>query len=151
MDNAVCVMLGSQHGLNLASLEKICSLDTLDNIGSDPYWYGVKDADPYEYVYKATKRNLDISDRFKKDHNIWIQGFGVPKGREEEIVLASDAAYDAGARSIFVWGFRGSESNDYRAKNPDLTWKAIGDAMLRITERERNTQRQLRLDKLLQG
>ena len=148
MQNVICVMLGAQHGLNLQSLEKICSLESLDNIGSDPYWYGKKDVDPYEFVYNATKKNLDISNKFNKEHNIWIQAYAVPKGREEEIILATDAAYDAGARSIFAWGFRGSESNDYRAKNPDLTWKVVGDAMLRITERERNSQRQLRLNAL---
>jgi len=51
----------------------------------------------------------------------------------------TDGAYDAGARTILVWGYRGSESNDYRALNPDLAWKVIGDAMLRITNKERDS------------
>ena len=61
----------------------------------------------------------------------------------EEIILGADAAYDAGARTILVWGFRGGESNDYRAKNPDLTWKVIGDAMQRIKERDRDYRRSI--------
>lgn len=144
MENGVCVMLGNEYGMNLESIESIANIDTLQNIGSDPYWYGCEDADPYEFVFKATRKNLDISNRYNKDHNIWIQGFGVPAGREEEIISATDAAYDAGARNILVWGFRGAESNDYRAQQPDLTWKVIGDAMYRITERERNRRRELR-------
>lgn len=142
MTNIVCVMLGASHGINLATLDQIASLDTLDNIGSDPYWLSHAGVDPYRFVYEATERNLAICDQYKKDHNIWIQGYATPKGREEEIILATDAAYDAGARNILVWGYRGSESNDYRAQNPDLTWKITGDAMARITERHRDQIRQ---------
>ena len=36
--NSVCVMLGSHWGINLDSLDRICSLPHLENIGSDPYW-----------------------------------------------------------------------------------------------------------------
>ncbi len=142
MDNVVCVMLGESFGINLSTIHEIASLETLDNIGTDPYWLGTN-ADPYEFVYSATKRNLEICEKYGKDHNLWIQGYGFPKGREEEIISGADAAYDAGARTILVWGFRGGESNDYRAKNPDLTWKVIGDAMHRIKERDRDLRRSM--------
>ncbi|MFD0713525.1 hypothetical protein [Paenibacillus sp. GCM10027626] len=139
--NIVCVMLGKEYGINLATIEAIAGLRTLDNIGSDPYWIGGEQLEPYEFVYKSAQHNLRISKQFGKDHNIWIQGFNVPAGREEEIVLATDAAYDAGARTILVWSYRGAESNDYRAANTDMTWQAIGEAMYRITERHREEQR----------
>lgn len=141
MYNAVCVMLGKHFGINLANIDQISDLETLDNIGSDPYWLGQKIINPYKFVYDATKQNLDICNKYKKDHNIWIQCYGNPRGREEEIIYATDAAYDAGARTILIWGYRGSESNDYRSENPDLTWKITGDAMYRILERERNNNR----------
>lgn len=147
MENIVCIIQGDEFGLNLSTIEEITKLESLDNIGNDPYWYSMGNVNPYEYVYKATEKNLKICEKHNKDHNIWIQGFQVPKGREEEIILASDAAYDAGARTILVWGYRGAESNDYRAQNPDLTWKVTGDAMFRITERERNFQLELNRNK----
>ncbi|MCQ6562650.1 hypothetical protein [Paenibacillus mendelii] len=140
-ENIICVMLGGHFGINLSTIAEIAKLDTLDNIGSDPYWLGHQNVDPYGFVYQATEENLSICQQYKKDHNIWIQGYGNPGGREEEIILAADAAYDAGARTILVWGYRGSESNDYRAVNPDMTWQITGEAMLRITERHRNEQR----------
>lgn len=145
MENIVCVMLGSSFGINLDTIDQIGSLKTMHNIGSDPYWLGHKDVNPYEFVYNATKHNLEICKKFNKDHNIWIQGYGTPPGREEEIVWATDAAYDAGARNIWVWGFRGSESNDYRSFFPDLTWKTVGEAMLRITNRHHDELRQRNL------
>jgi hypothetical protein len=146
MENIVCVMLGDTHGISLATIDEISRLECLDNVGSDPYFFdeglvGDKDKILYDFVHKATRKNLEISEKYHKDHNVWVQGFGLPKGHEEEIVIASDAAYDAGARTILVWGFRGSESNDYRMANPELAWKTIGDAMHRITERERDSRR----------
>lgn len=136
--NTVCVMLGTQHGISLENIERICCLPTLQNIGSDPYWLGHKNVDPYEFVYNGTKENLAVSKRHNKDHNIWIQTYNVPRGREEEIILATDAAYDAGARTILAWGYMGSESNNYAAENPSRTWNMTVEAMRRIRSLERD-------------
>ena len=135
--NAVCVMLGSNLGISLDTMDRICSLPHLDNVGSDPYWLG-KDVSPYEYVYNGTKQNLAVSERFGKDHNIWIQTYANPRGREEEIIEATEAAYDAGARTILTWGYMGSESNDYHAGNPQRTWNSTVEAMRRIRSMERD-------------
>ena len=136
--NIVCVMLGARHGISLETIDRICSLPTLQNIGSDPYWYNNKDAHPYEFVYNGTKTNIDVCKQFNKDHNIWIQTYNVPRGREEEIIEATAAAYDAGARTLLAWGYMGSESNDYRAKNPERTWDMTVEAMKRVRAMERD-------------
>ena len=77
-------------------------------------------------------------DHYGKDHNIWIQTYSTPRGREEEIVEAAAAAYDAGARTIIAWGYYGSESNNYAAKNPEKTWTATCAAFRRVREMERD-------------
>ncbi len=135
--NAVCVMLGNNIGISLDTVDRICSLPNLHNIGSDPYWLG-KNADPYEFVYNGTKKNLEVSNRFGKEHNIWLQTYGNPRGAEEEIILAAEAAYDAGARCLLAWGFNGSESNDYHAENPLRTWELTKEAMRRVRSMERD-------------
>ena len=141
MKNVVCVMLGS-YGMNLDVVDKICSLPYIDNIGSDPYWIYEKRDNPelsvYNFVYQGAKKNIEIANRFKKDHNIWIQTFDNPRGQEEDIVVAAEAAYDAGARTIIAWGYYGSSSNDYSAKNPALTWAKTCEAMQRIRNFERD-------------
>jgi len=81
---------------------------------------------------------MQIATDYKKDHNVWIQTYHVPRGREEEIIEATAAAYDAGARTLLAWGFRGSESNDYRAENPERTWNMTVEAMRRIRAVERD-------------
>lgn len=151
MKNAVCVMLGKSHGVNLENLAKLCAIPSLHNVGSDPYWLGQNlknGAEVYDFVYKRTKRNLDLCYEYKKDHNLWIQAYNFPKGREEEIINATDAAYDAGARTIIAWGFRGGESNDYRSQCCDRTWHCVGEAMRRIKTRHNDKIRNFALENL---
>ncbi len=94
--------------------------------------------DVYEFVYNDSKKNIDICKKFGKDHNLWIQTYKNPMGSEEDIIAAADAIYDAGGRTIFTWGYRGSDANDYRAENPDATWYVTKAALERLSERFRN-------------
>lgn len=137
LKNAVCVMLGENIGINLSSLGRLGSIPELDNIGSDPYW-GYSGVNPYEVVYKGTRKNIELSEALSKDHNVWIQAFGTPRGMEEEIVQACEAAYDAGARTILSWGYFGSVSNDYGAKNPYVVRAKMNQAYDRIMNMERD-------------
>lgn len=141
MKNVVCVMLGT-YGMSLEVVDKICSLPYMDNIGSDPYWVGKQMREPdlnvYNFVYEGAKENLRVANQFGKDHNVWIQTFANPKGREEDIVVAAEAAYDAGARTIIAWGYYGSASNDYAAQNAPVTWAKTCEAMQRVRNFERD-------------
>ena len=131
----------------LSMWKRICALDTLDNIGSDPYWISGGN-DPYEFVYKGARWNIGIADRYKKEHNIWIQTYDNPFGREEDIIAAADAAYDAGARTILAWGYYGSSANSYRAKNPLVVRAKTVEAFRRLWDRERDCLRRESCKKL---
>ena len=61
-----------------------------------------------------------------------------PRGEEEDIVLATEAAYDAGARTLLAWGYYGSISNDYGAKNAPVTWARTCEAFRRVRDMERD-------------
>lgn len=139
LTNVVCVM-PEMAGMSLEVADRICAIPYLDNIGTDPYWIGIKDPSTsvYEYVYKGAKRNLEISQQFGKDHNLWIQTYDNPRGAEEEIIEAAEAAYDAGARTIITWGYYGSDSADYQAKNPAVVWAKTNEAFARIRNMERD-------------
>lgn len=139
--NVVCVMLGTV-GMSLEIADRICAIPHLDNIGSDPYWIDKKKKDPslsvYDFVYTGTRENLEVCKRFEKDHNIWIQTYSNPRGEEEDLVVAAEAAYDAGARTIITWGYYGSNGVDYRAENPVAIRAKTNEAMLRIRNFERD-------------
>lgn len=136
MVNTVCVMLGDSFGVDVDS---IAGHPALDNVGTDPYWtgHGILGEDVYRFVYEATRHNLELCRRYGKEHNVWLQAFNIPAGREEEMFLAADAIYEAGARSIWTWGFRAGESNDYRCGRPDIAWKTVLDAMAHLRRRHR--------------
>ena len=121
-------------GLDIA---RICRMPHIDNISTDPYWFGKGPGHEYEYVYNVTKACVDTADKFGKDHNIWIQGYNAPRGREDEILTATAAAYDAGARTILSWAFHASESNTYRSQNPARSWLYTVEGMKWIKAMER--------------
>ena len=129
MENIVCLMTTSdQFTISLMKLPEI------DDVGTDPYWIG-HSIDPYEHVYERTKLFIDTAKEYNKKTHIWIQTYSNPSGCEDDIYYATDAAYDAGARNILAWSYRGGEACDYRAQNCDRVWQVTCDAMRRIKDR----------------
>lgn len=117
-------------------IDAICGMPYVDNIGTDPYWYDSHH--PYEYVYNATRKCVETADKYGKDHNIWIQTYANKLGREEEIVTAYQAAYDAGARTIINWSYMGGEPNSYRSDSTERTWCKTREAVRRVHDMERD-------------
>ena len=148
LKNVICLMPYQLSGMTKQSekekllnfdIDSICSMPYIDNIGTDPYWYGNKNiTSPYEYNYNATKLCLEKANKHGKDHNIWIQGYNAPRGLEEQIIEATEGAYDAGARTILSWSYNGAESHSYRSANPMRSWSCTLEAFRRIKNMERD-------------
>lgn len=141
MINSVCVMPGGRLGINLDNIHRLCEVENMNNVGTDPYWSKSKPectgAWVYKYVYERAKKAMDVCNGIGRDHNIWIKAYDCLSGRERDVVYAAEAAYDAGARNIFFWGFRGCDGNEYRSDNPLMHWAAVGEAVARLREKER--------------
>ena len=122
------------------SIDRLCSIETIDDIGTDPYWFSLKECEgnPYEFVYTNSKACVDVANKFGKKHNLWVQAYHAPRGREDEIITATEAIYDAGARTILAWGFHASESNNYRSQNPEKSWAMTVEGFKRIKSMERD-------------
>lgn len=129
MENIVCLMTNSDQ-----FTQSLVKIPEIYNIGTDPYWT-YHDLDPYGHVYERTKYLMDIAKEHKKETHIWLQTYKNKSGAEDDIYLAAEAAYDAGARSILAWSFRGGEACDYRAENCDRVWAVTGNAMRRLKDR----------------
>ena len=137
--NTSCIMPGPHHGISVDSFWKLGRLPHMDGLGYDPYWYGKKDLESvYGYTYEEAKKALAVSGEYNKELNFWIQGYAAPKGREEEIIEATEAAYDAGARCILSWSFHAGESNDYHSADTQRSWSATVEGMRRIRDMERD-------------
>lgn len=140
MVNTGCIMFAPHLGSGFDMIEKMMSLPHFDNVGCDPYWVrrdnaSITAAEVYRYNYTQTKQNLDFCHQYGKDHNVWLQSYAFGSGREDEMIIAAEAIYDAGARTILTWSFRGAESNDYRAKNTDMVWDINGEIMAHLRQR----------------
>ena len=152
INNVICLMPYQLSGMTKRSekekllsfdIDTVCSIENVNNVGTDPYWYGHTESNsaplnPYEYNYNATKLCLEKAEKHGKDHHIWIQGYSAPRGREEEIIQATEGAYDAGARTILSWSYNGAESHSYRSENPVRSWNATLEAFRRIKSMERD-------------
>ena len=148
MTNVICLMPYQLSGMKKQTekekllnfdIDAVCSMPYVDNIGTDPYWFSAgKDVSPYEYNYNATKLCLEKANQHGKDHNIWIQGYGAPCGREEEIIEATEAVYDAGARTVLSWSYRAAESHSYRSTNIERSWLCTVEGFKRIKSMERD-------------
>lgn len=137
MKNVICIRPEYGVGISGEDLSRYAAIETIDNVGTDPYWNG-KMTEPYPYVRKVTETCLASCAKYVKEHHLWIQGYGFLAGREEEIVEASDAAYDGGARTILTWSYRSGDACDFQSACPEMTWRAIGNAMGRLQERHRD-------------
>ena len=153
LENSICLMpyqlaatstevLTSQQKMMAIDIDRICSIDAIDDIGTDPYWYGsaeiAKSGNPYETVYHDSKLCVDAANKYGKLHNIWLQSYGAPRGREEEIIVAAEAMYDAGARTMLAWSFHSGESNNYRSEVPEKSWALTVEAFRRVKSMERD-------------
>lgn len=140
MKNVTCMMMTGDLKLTFDQLEKFYSIPNLDNIGSDPYWSPVPNVCPnpdvYKFVYDISKENVRLSNKYQKDHNLWIKAYSIAPGTENDIILAAEAAYNAGARTIISWSYYGGESNNYASKHALATWTANKDAVRRLRNKE---------------
>ena len=126
----------------------LMELAHVDDFGIDPYWHPENPKryrEPYEFVYNATRDVIERGERFGKKTHLWIQGYNIPAGFEDEMIIATDAAYDAGARTILYWSYRGAESNTYRSEHGDRCWQVMGEAVSRIRNRHFDAIRAERL------
>ena len=141
MKNSVCVMAGGDLGININNVGKL-ALPYMDGLGTDPYWSSKEDYIVnewvYEHVYTHTRKLIDVCEKTGKDHNLWVMAYSSAAGRERNTVYGAEAAYDAGARNIYFWGFRGCDGNEYRSANPYMHWAAVGDAVKRLWDKERD-------------
>lgn len=130
--NAVCLLpfKGSLGGV--MDWSKAARLDSLDIIGTDPYWHhGQKDV--AGLVGGFSKKINDLAKAFNKEAQIWILNFMIKNGTEDDIDKAVMAAYGEGIRNIAAWSYGGTGCMSYlTSDDPQKVWDVLGRAYARI-------------------
>ena len=122
--NVVCVF-PSKSGEGVMNWDKIAGIKGLDNFGTDPYWFQL-DVDYKQFAKECAKKTIEVCGKYQIDSHIWLQGFKVPEGREEELAVAVDIYTSFGIRNIAVWGFDACRHMSHLAsKDTDRVWNTI--------------------------
>jgi hypothetical protein len=121
--------------VGIGDFDSAAAVPGLDIFGCDPYWYVFgTEAEPFMRAYgeaakaAAGKRSLELQ--------LWVQGFSVPEGREDELRAGLRVAGELGATHVAAWSFEGTASmSDIRCQRPDLVWSIIGEEFRRLRAR----------------
>jgi len=106
-------------------------IDSIDTLSTGPYWHWAKES--VSQVSDFSKTLLQISSKNNKNTQIWIQGFKISAGREEEVSDAIEMALNSGVSNIAIWGYEGcSQQSWVRSDNPTLTWQNVLSAIQKI-------------------
>src|SRR5204862_8176799 len=102
----------SVRHFGISDWERAALLPELDIFGCDPYWF-IFGAAPEAFVetftlkaLRASRRAGDLTRR-PRQTQVWVQGFDVPAGREQELYGAVRLAARLGGSHAAVGGCRG--------------------------------------------
>jgi hypothetical protein len=125
MRNSVCLLPGDSDGEGSLDWHIVASMEDIDTFGSDPYW-ALTDQQPEIYVAREVRKVLSVCEKYNKEHLIWLQGFRIPDGREEEVARAIDVMVTVGAENIAFWGFKACKYiSEIACDNPDEVWDIL--------------------------
>lgn len=131
LKNSVCLFPTTDPRYGIYEWEKVAMIKSMDIFGSDPYWYAYQQ-NVNDFVHRISNEVVRLSKMYRKEPQIWIQGYRVPAQREEEIVTAVDVAYASGIRNIATWSFEGTGCMTYvRSERPDIVWQNVRSAYLK--------------------
>ncbi len=133
--NALCIfpMLDPRYGVY--EWEEAVRLEGLDIFGTDPYWlcFNKKMED---FVRDVSRTVVALCAEHGREPQIWIQGFRIPEGREEEVGHAIEIAYEEGVRNIAVWSFQGGACMSYlRSERPEVVWQKVSKVYRDLREK----------------
>lgn len=134
---AVCLLPMLRSERDWQHWHEIASHPDIDIFATDPYtMLGETGLDDYyslgaeKFVSFYAGKVKELCAQYGKEGQIWIQNFMIPRGREEEVAVAVRAAYGAGIRNIFAWGFEGSANMGFlRCDEPQAAWASYTAAV----------------------
>ncbi len=133
--NALCVFPTHDRRFGIYEWQKIMENKYLSIFGSDPYWLAFEKG-MEEFVRSVSQEVVALCKKHDKEPQIWVQGFRIPSGREDEVKRAIEIAHEEGVRNIAVWSYGGSGCMSYlRSERPEEVWKRVTEAFTGLRDR----------------
>jgi len=125
VQNAITLLPVDDEASESLPWKRIANIRGLDIFGTDPYWY-LHNKNWQDYVSAQMKRVMDVCVPHNLTPHFWAQGFGIPRGRENELDSGFHLAVELGAQSVAIWGMHGNAAWDGASQNPELVWDVVG-------------------------
>lgn len=133
--NSLCVLPLRDESHSTANWQRLAGIPKLDIFGTDPYWFAFK-KDMHDFVGSSCDQVLEVCQQHGLQHQVWLQGYKTPAGREQELVAAVELMLDKGVRDIAVWGFQSCGFMSWiKPDNPELAWQKVQEAFALARQR----------------
>ena len=114
--------------LGILDWDKVASLP-IDFLSTDPYWIHFGE-EMEGFVRKWTEKVLNLSLKYGRKAQIWVQLFRVPSGREEEIrkgiqFISSLEVDGKRVDSLFGWPYLSGEGTELASGKPEKVWEVF--------------------------
>jgi hypothetical protein len=134
--NVVCMLPPAPEGKDTIDWSEIAALDSVTNFGSTPFW-AIRGEEPEKYVALVAHELMEVALRASVQTHLWIQGFRIPAGREEEIARSAIVAGESGVDVIAIWGIDACEAMSFLScERPQVAWAAFLKAIAELRRRE---------------
>lgn len=129
LKNALCVLPHVTPDRVFEDWLPLAKIEHLDIFGTDPYW--ILNKQPVEMVGEYSRELQRLCDHVGVESQVWIQGFRIPAGREEETGVAVEQAASARPDNLAVWGYEACANISWiRPADPERCWSIITSKML---------------------
>lgn len=135
----VCIHPKNNWIYGTPKIEDITKIKEVDIVSIDPYHFKFEYEEGYEYVTNQVNKIQEITKKYNKKNQVWVQGFKVPKNREHEINKIIQLIYKKGIRDIQFWSYGNSAFSIIKSHNTDKTWKELTQTYTQIRNEHENT------------
>ena len=124
--NCLCVFPTDDPTHGISDWNIVTSIKGLHQFGSDPYWVVDKSKVPRTMVKEFSDKVMEQCQKNNLENQIWIQGFKISSGKEEDVQTAIETALECGITNLAVWGFHACGHMSYIAcDNSEKVWNII--------------------------
>jgi hypothetical protein len=117
-ETATCVMPTDQ-----AAWDVTAAIRSLDTFGTDPYWLCFRQ--PTSWVTPTTQAAMEVSRRYGKRSLMWLQGWAIPAGCEDEIADAGQRIAAEQPDALYTWAFRAAQGTVETSVDALRAWDVI--------------------------
>ncbi len=122
---SVC-LLPFENSSTVNDWSKVAAIPSVSIFGTDPYW---KPHQPEvgKHVGRFSRQVAELARQHRKEGQIWILNFNIPKGEEGQIRVAINAAYQEGIRNFAAWSYFGAAYMKLKSEDPAAVWRTLSE------------------------